>query len=107
MHQEELKAYQRLNMQGAFLFMLPSIGLVIAGTKLTNLTVTSPVWILGTTAKYLNKNNCIPEDTSWPNIQKQQSEYYHWDMISERLSEVIIFRPNWLFDDQYICPCWI
>jgi hypothetical protein len=50
MLEEELKPYQGLQKQGAFLLRSPRFGLVVVSTKLPNLTVTSPIRIPVTTS---------------------------------------------------------
>jgi len=92
MQEEELKAYQGLKKQGAFLLCSPKFGLVVVSTKLPNLTVTLPFRILVTTREYFHRHHFIQEYYYGPNIRAQQIEYYQQDMISYKLSEVITFR---------------
>jgi hypothetical protein len=54
MREEELKAYQGLQKQGAFLLRYPPIGLTVIATKLPHVTVTLPIQIPVITSEYLN-----------------------------------------------------
>jgi hypothetical protein len=91
MQEEELKAYQGLKNQLAFLLKSPIYRLVVASTKLPNLTIIIPVGILVTTTEYNNQRNYIPELYMGPNILERQSDYYQQDIISDKLFQVIIF----------------
>jgi hypothetical protein len=54
MNEEELKTYQSLKKQGAFLFKSPRFGIVVAMLNQPNLTVTLPIPVQVTTAEYRN-----------------------------------------------------
>ena len=92
MREEELKAYQGLKKQGAFLLRSPRFGLVVVSTKLPNLTVTLPIRIPVTTSEYLNPHQFVPTYYQGPNIRKQQIEFCVKHKIKANPSEVIIFR---------------
>jgi len=92
MQEKELKAYQGLQKQGAFLLRSPKFGLIVVSTKLLNLTVTSPFRIPVTTCEYYNRHRYILEYYEGPDICERQIAYYQHDTISDKLSEVIICR---------------
>jgi hypothetical protein len=92
MQEQELKAYQGLKQQGAFLLSSPKFGLAVASTKQPNLTVTVPFRMPVKTIEYINREQYIPEYYTGPDIRKQQLEYSQQEIISDKLSEVIIFR---------------
>jgi hypothetical protein len=75
MKKEELKAYQGLKKQGAFLLRSPRFGLVVVSTKLPNLTVTLPNQVPVTTSEYINQYNYVPTYYQGPNIRKRQIEF--------------------------------
>jgi len=62
MNEDELHAYDRLKKQGAILLWLSNKQyLVVASTKLPNLTATLPIRIPVTTTEYQNLPSHIPE----------------------------------------------
>jgi uncharacterized protein (DUF302 family) len=92
MQEEELKAYQGLKKQGAFLISSPKFGSVVISTKLPNFTVTLPIRIPVTTSEYLNRYQFIPTSYTGPNYWKRQIEYCVENSISADPTGVIIFR---------------
>jgi hypothetical protein len=92
MQEEELKAYQGLKKQGAFLLRSPRFGLVVVSTKLPNLTVTIPIRIPVTTSEYLNRHNYVPTYYKGPDIKRQQIEFCVKHEIKSDPSDIIIFR---------------
>jgi hypothetical protein len=92
MKEEELKAYQGLKKQGAFLLRSSRFGLGVVSTKLPNLTVTSPFRVPVTTSEYLNRHRFVPTYYKGPNTQKQQIEYCVDHSIQADPSNIIIFR---------------
>jgi hypothetical protein len=92
MKEEELKAYQGLKKQGAFLLQSPQFGLVVVSTKLPNLTVTIPIRIPVTTSEYLNQHRFVPTYYKGPDFRKRQIEYCVENSISADPTGVIIFR---------------
>ena len=92
MQEEELKAYKALKKQGALLLRAPKYRLVVVSTKLTNFTVTLLFHIPVTIREYYNWHCYVPEYYQGPNIREPQTKYYQEDIISDKLSEVIIFR---------------
>jgi hypothetical protein len=92
MKEEELKAYQGLKKQGAFLLRSPRFGLVVVSTKLPNLTVTIPIRIPVTTSEYLNRHLFVPTYYQGPNIRRKQIEFCVKHEIESNPSDIIIFR---------------
>jgi len=92
MKEEELKAYQGLKKQGAFLLRSIRFGLVVVSTKLPNLTVTLPIRIPVTTSEYLNRNRFVPTYYEGPNVKRQQIEFCVKNEIKSDPSNIIIFR---------------
>jgi hypothetical protein len=92
MQEEELKAYQGLKKQGAFLLRSPRFGLVVISTKLPNLTVTIPFRIPVTTSEYNNRHRFLPTYYEGPNIRKKQIEYCVENSIAADPTGIIIFR---------------
>jgi hypothetical protein len=92
MQEEELKAYQGLKKQGAFLLRSPRFGLVVVSTKLPNLTVTLPIRVPVTTAEYLNRHRFVPTYYQGPDFKKRQIEYCVENSIKTDPSGIIIFR---------------
>jgi hypothetical protein len=92
MQEQELKAYQGLQKQGAFLLRSPRFGLVVISTKLPNLTVTLPIQIPVTSSEYLNRHRYVPTYYKGPNIRKQQIEFCVKHEIKADPSDIIIFR---------------
>jgi len=92
MQEEELKAYQGLKKQGAFLQRSSRFGLVVVATALPNLTVTIPFRIPVTTSEYLNRHCYKPEYYQGPNILEQKVQLYKQGWISNEISDIIIFR---------------
>jgi hypothetical protein len=92
MKEEELKAYQGLKKQGAFLLRSPRFGLAVIATKLPNLTVTLPIRIPVTTSEYLNRHQFVPTYYEGPNVQKQRIEFCVKHEIKSDPSDIIIFR---------------
>jgi hypothetical protein len=92
MKEEELKAYQGLPKQGAFLLRTPGFGLVVISTKLPNLMVTLPIRIPVTTSEYENRHRFVPTYYQGPNYRKQQIEFCVKHEIKSNPSDVIIFR---------------
>lgn len=83
MQEEQHKAYQRLQKQGAFLLCSSKFVLVLVSTKLPNLSVSSACRITVTTSKYLNCDCYIPEYYQEPNIRQQQVEYGQEENFSD------------------------
>jgi hypothetical protein len=94
MQEEELKAYQGLKKQGAFLLRSPRFGLVVISTKLRNLTVKLPIRVPVTTSEYTNRRQFVPTYYEGPNVQKQRIEFCVKHEIKSDPSDVIIFRPK-------------
>jgi hypothetical protein len=94
MQEQELKAYQGLKKQGAFLLSSPRFGLGVVSTKLPNLTVTVPFRIPVTTLEYLNRSRYTPTFYEEPDTEKQQIEFRVKHEITTYQSEIIIFRRN-------------
>jgi hypothetical protein len=92
MQEQELKAYQGLKNQGAFLLRSSRFGLVVISTKLPHLTVTLPIRIPVTTSEYLNRHRYVPTYYQGPNIRKQQIEFCVKHEIKTDPSDIIIFR---------------
>jgi len=92
MKEEELKAYQGLKKQGAFLLRSPRFGLAVVSTKLPNLTVTIPIRIPLTTSEYLNRHQFVPTYYQGPNTRRQQIEFCVDHKIKADPSDIIIFR---------------
>jgi len=92
MKEEELKAYQGLKKQGAFLLRSPRFGLGVVSTKLPNLTVTIPIRIPVTTSEYLNRHRFVPTYYKGPDTRKQQIEFCVKNLIKADPTGVIIFR---------------
>jgi uncharacterized membrane protein len=92
MQEEELKAYQGLKKQGAFLLRSSRFGLVVVSTKLPNLTVTLPIRIPVTTSEYLNRHRFVPTYYKGPNVQKEKIEFCVKHEIKSNPSDIIIFR---------------
>jgi hypothetical protein len=94
MQEEELKAYQGLQKQGAFLLRSPRFGLAVVSTKLPNLTVTVPFRIPVTTSEYLNRHNYIPTYYQGPNSRQKHVEFCVNNLIKSDPTGIIIFRRN-------------
>jgi hypothetical protein len=92
MQEEELRAYQGLKKQGAFLLKSKRFGLVVVSTKKPNLTVTLPIRIPVTTSEYLNRHNYVPTYYKGPDIKRQQIEFCVKHEIKSDPSDIIIFR---------------
>jgi hypothetical protein len=92
MKEEELKAYQGLKKQGAFLLRSPRFGLVVVSTKLPNLTVTIPIRIPVTTSEYLNRHRFVPTSYKGPDIKKLKIEFCVKHEIKADPSDIIVFR---------------
>jgi hypothetical protein len=92
MLEEELKAYQGLKKQGAFLWKSPRFGLIVAATKLPNLTVTTPFKIPVTTSEYNNPHRFIPTYYQGLDSKKQQVEFCVKHEIRHQPSDILIFR---------------
>jgi hypothetical protein len=92
MLEEELKSYQGLKKQGAFLLRSPRFGLVVISTKLPNLTVTLPIRIPVTTSEYRNRHRFVPTYYEGPNVQKERIEFCVKHKIKSDPSDIIIFR---------------
>jgi hypothetical protein len=92
MKEEELKAYQGLKKQGAFLLRSPRLGLVVVSTKLPNLTFTIPIRIPVITSEYLNRHWFVPTYYKGPDFRKCQIEYCVETSILADPTGVIIFR---------------
>lgn len=60
MREEELKVYEVLQKQGAFLLRSPRFGLVVVSTKLPNFTVTLPIQMPVTTSEYVHRHQFVP-----------------------------------------------
>jgi hypothetical protein len=90
--EEELKAYEGLKKEGAFLLRSPRFGLVVISTKLPNLTVTLPIQIPVTTSEYLNRHKFVPTYYKGPNIKKRQIEFCVENKIKADRSNIILFR---------------
>jgi hypothetical protein len=74
MKEEEVKDYQELQKQGAFLLRLPRFRLAVVATKSPNLTVTLPIRIPVTTSEYINRHQIVPTYYEGPDYRKQQIE---------------------------------
>jgi hypothetical protein len=94
MQEGELKAYQGLKRQGAFLLWSPRFGLVVVLTKLPNLTVTLPIRVPVTTSEYLNRHRFVTTYYQGPNIKKYQIEFCVKHEMKANPSDIIIFRPK-------------
>jgi len=94
MQEEELKAYQGLKKQGAFLLKSPRFGLGVVSTKLPNLTVIIPFKIPVSTKEYLTRENYMPEKYKGRDPRKRQIEYCCENSIKADPRGVIIFRRN-------------
>ena len=94
MQEQELKAYQGLKRQGAFLLKSPRFGLAVVSTKLPNLTVTIPIRIPVTTSEYINRHQFVPTYYKGPDTKKQQIEFCVKNLIKADPTSVIIFRRN-------------
>jgi hypothetical protein len=94
MTEEELRAYQGLKKQGAFLLRSPRFGLGVVSTKLPNLTVTIPIRIPVTTSEYNNRHKIVPTYYRGPDFKKRQIEYCVENSISADPKGIIIFRRN-------------
>jgi hypothetical protein len=94
MIEDELRAYQGLQKQGAVLLRSPRFGLVVVATKLPNLTVTLPIRIPVTTSEYINRHKFVPTYYKGPNFWRKQIEYCVENSISADPTGVIIFRRN-------------
>ena len=94
MKEEELKAYQGLKKQGAFLLRSPRCGLGVVSTKLPNLTVTIPIRIPVTTSQYDNRHQFVPTYYKGPDFKRLQIEYCVKNSISADPTGIIIFRRN-------------
>jgi hypothetical protein len=92
MTEDELKAYQGLKKQGAFLLRSPRFGLVVVSTKLPNLTVTIPIRIPVTTSEYINRRQFVPTYYEGPNCHKLQIEYCVANSIHANPSGIIIYK---------------
>ena len=92
MQEEELKAYQGLKKQGAFLLRSQRFGLVVVSTKLPNLTVMLPIRIPVTTSEYLKRHQFVPTYYKGPDIKKLRIEFCVKHEIKANPSDVIIFR---------------
>jgi hypothetical protein len=92
MQEEELRAYQGLQKQGAFLLRSPRFGLVVISTTLPNLTVTLPIRIPVTTSEYFNRHRVVPTYYKGPDFRKIQIEYCVKNSILADPTGVIIFR---------------
>jgi hypothetical protein len=99
MKEQELKAYQGLKKQGAFVLCSPRFGIAVVSTKLPNLTITLPFRIPVSTSEYLNRHQFIPTYYDGPNIRKQQIQYSVKFSIKADPSEIIIFTGNYLYDN--------
>jgi hypothetical protein len=66
--------------------------MVVASTKLPNLTVTLPIRIPVTTAEYQNPQSYIPQYYTVPDTKKKQIEYCVENSIAADPTGVIIFR---------------
>jgi len=97
MKEEELKAYQGLKKQGAFLLRSSRFGLVVVSTKLLNLTVTLSIRIQVTTSKYHNQQSFVPTCYEGPNIRKQQVQYCVDHSIKVDPTNIIILGGNKLY----------
>jgi len=91
MREEDLKAYQGLEKQRAFLLRSPRFGLVVVSTQLPNLTVTLPIQIPVSTSEYNYRYKFIPTYYQGPNTRKQQIEYCVDHSITTDPSGIIIF----------------
>jgi hypothetical protein len=94
MQEEELKAYQGLKKQGAFLLRSPRFGLGVVSTKLPNLTITTPFRIPVTTSEYLNRSSYVPTYYQGPNNRQKQVEFCVDNQIKSDPTGIIIFRRN-------------
>jgi len=92
MQEQELKAYQGLKKQGAFLLHSPKFGLVVISTKLPNLTITEPIRIPVTTFEYKNRHLFVPTYYEGANIRKKQIEFCVEHEIKTDPSNIITFR---------------
>jgi len=92
MQEEELKAYQGLKKQGAFLLKLSVFGFGVVSIKQPNLTITIPFRIPLSTSEYLNRHQFIPTYYKGPNIRRKQIEYCVENSITADPTKVIIFR---------------
>ena len=92
MQEEELRAYQGLKKQGAFLLRSPRFGLAVVSTELPNLTLTLPSRIPVTTSEYLNRHSFVPVYYQGPDIRRKQIEFCVKHEIKSNPSDVIIFR---------------
>jgi hypothetical protein len=92
MKEEELKAYQGLKKQGAFLLRSPRFGLGVVSTKLPNFTVTIPIRIPVTISEYPNRHRFVPTYNEGSNNKKLQIEYCVQHSIHADPSNSIIFR---------------
>jgi len=92
MQEEELKAYQGLSKQGAFLLRSPRFGLAVVSMKLPNLTVPLPIRIPVTASEYENRHRFVPTYYKGPNVKKQQIQFCVKNGIKSDPSNIIIFR---------------
>jgi len=92
MKEEELKAYQGLKKQGAFLLQSPRFGLGVVSTKLPNLMVTIPIRIPAMTSEYENQHRFVPTYYKGPDVQKLKIEFCVKHEIKSDPSDIIIFR---------------
>jgi len=101
MTDEERSAYRGLKEQGAVL-LRPSNKqyMVVVSTNLPNFTVTIPIRIPVTTAKYQSPKSFIPPYYSGPNIRRKQVELCVENSITANLNGVMIFRLNQAYSSQ-------
>jgi hypothetical protein len=66
--------------------------MVVASTKLRNLTVTLLIDILVTIAEYRDRNNYIPQYYQGPDSRRQQIEYCVKHPIKHDPSGIIVIR---------------
>jgi hypothetical protein len=92
MLEEDLKAYQGLQKQGAVLLKSPRFGLVVVATKLPNLTVTTPFRIPVTKSEFNSPNRSIPTYYQGPDIKRQQTEFCVKYEIRHNPSDIIPFK---------------
>jgi hypothetical protein len=93
MTEDELLAYQGLKKQGAVLLRSSNKKyMVVASTKLPNLTVTLPIRIPVTDYEYKNLKSYIPQYYQGPDSKRKQIEFCIEHSIGANPTGVIIFR---------------
>jgi hypothetical protein len=92
MQEQELKAYQGLKKQGAFLLRSPRFGLVVIAPKLPNFTVMLPIRIPVTNSEYINRHRFVPTYYKGPDSRRKQIEYCVENSIAADPMNIIIFR---------------